>query len=196
MGGYCPALRLLLPGLLLASAVACGSKEPAPSPTPTVSESLGIEIAETYGELLQEAKVIVEPRPAALEAKERLRLLREEFKVQFANYACLRDTMGDADKAAVLTAFDANRTVYLPQDMAWFEDAAEDYDLEDPVIRERLEDIETLDEYAFLERLAKSRPDEELLCGVSSPAPATTAARSAGAAGSGCSAVARLRCAP
>jgi hypothetical protein len=165
MGGYCPALRLLLPGLLLASAVACGSKEPAPSPTPTVSESLGIEIAETYGELLQEAKVIVDPRPSAPEAKERLRLLREEFKVQFATYACLRDTMSDAEQIAVLTAFDANRAAHLPEDMAWFEDAAEDYDLEDPIIRQRLEDIETLDEYAFLEQLAESRPDEELLCG-------------------------------
>ncbi len=49
--------------------------------------------------------------------------------------------------------------------MAWFEDAASDYDLEDAVIRERLEDIETLHDYAFLERVAQSRPGQELLCG-------------------------------
>jgi hypothetical protein len=49
--------------------------------------------------------------------------------------------------------------------MAWLEDAAADYDLEDPGVRPLLEELYTLGDYAFLERVAESRPGEELLCG-------------------------------
>jgi hypothetical protein len=151
--------------LLVATLACTGSDPPAPTATPGTAESLGIEIAEAYGRLLQQTRIIVEPRPPASEAKERLRLLREEYKLQFANYACLRDAMSQPEEAAVATAFDAHRQRYLPADMAWFEDAAADYDLEDPVIREHLADIRALDDYAFLERVAESHPGEELLCG-------------------------------
>lgn len=169
MRRYCPArLRVVLTAALLASSVAgCGVLDGSPSPTatPTTAENLGLEIAETYGQLMLHARLIVEPRPAAADTKERLRVLHEEYKLQFGNYACLRDTLSAADQAGVAGAFDANRATFLPQDMAWFEDAASDYDLEAPAIRERLEDIATLDDYAFLERAAESRPGEEILCG-------------------------------
>jgi hypothetical protein len=158
----------MLVGAVLASfAVGCGVLDGSPSPTatPTTAQSLGIEVAEAYGRLMLHTRLIVEPRPAVADAKERLRVLREEYKLQFANYACLRDTLSDADQADVADAFDANRDAFLPEDRSWFEDAASDYDLEDPAIRERLEDIDTLDDYAFLERAAESRPGEELLCG-------------------------------
>ncbi len=165
MRRFCPThFRLRLVPLVAASlAVSCGVLDSSPSATPTSTQaqSLGIEIAETYGQLLAQARVLVEPRPSAPAAREQLRLLREEYKVRLGNYACLRD----AEQAEVAASFDANRDVFLPADMAWFEDAASDYDLEDAVIRERLEDIETLHDYAFLERVAQSRPGQELLCG-------------------------------
>jgi hypothetical protein len=169
MRRLCPA-RLhsqLLVAALACLAVSCGVLDSSPSPTatPNPAQSLGLEIAETYGSLMLQTRLIVEPRPAAPDAKEQLRVLGEEFKVRFGNYACLRDTLSDADKAEVATTFDANRDRFLASDMAWFEDAASDYDLEDPSIRGVLEDIATLDDYAFLERVASSRPGEELLCG-------------------------------
>jgi hypothetical protein len=169
MGSLCRIrLRLLLLAAVLSVAtIACGAIEGSPSPTPTpdAAQSMGLEIAQTYGDLLQQTRAIVEPRPYAAEAKERLRLLREEYKVHFGNYACLRDTLTTAEQQDVAAAFDANRETYIPADMAWLEDAASDYDLEDPAIRERLEEIETLHDFAFLERVAESRPGQELLCG-------------------------------
>ncbi len=83
----------------------------------------------------------------------------------FANYACLRDSLDAAAQTEIAASFDANREAFLVADMAWFEDAASDYDLEDPAIRLRMEDIAGLDDYAFLDRVAESRPGEELLCG-------------------------------
>ena len=168
MHRFCPSrLSLTLAALLLWLTAACGAVGGSPSPTatPSANQSLGLEIAETYGRLMLHTRLIVEPRPPLARVKEQLRGLGEEFKVQFANYACLRDTMSETDQAEVAAAFDANRGRFLPDDMSWFEDAASDYDLEDSAIRERLEDIATLDDYAFLERVAVSRPGEELLCG-------------------------------
>lgn len=168
MRRLCPARVLLLLAAALAPvALACGALDGAPSPTatPSPAQSLGIEIAETYGRLMLQARLIVEPRPPAPEAKERLRVLREEYRLQFANYACLRDTLGADAQAAVAVAFDAQRDTFLPQDMSWLHDAASDYDFEDTAIRPILEDLLTLDDYAFLDRVASSRPGEELLCG-------------------------------
>jgi hypothetical protein len=169
MHRFCPARigSLVIAAILASFAVGCGaiSGSESPTATPSPSQSLGIEVAQTYGRLMEQTRLLVEPRPAAPEAKERLRLLREEYKVHFGNYACLRDTLNDADQVEVATTFDANRDAFLPEDMVWLEDAAGDYDLEDPAIRERLEDIETLDDYAFLERAAASRPGQTLLCG-------------------------------
>ncbi len=112
-----------------------------------------------------DTRTVVEPRPAAPDAKEQLRRLREEYKLRFANYACLRDSLDAAAQTEIAASFDANREAFLVADMAWFEDAASDYDLEDPAIRLRMEDIAGLDDYAFLDRVAESRPGEELLCG-------------------------------
>ena len=169
MRRFCPThFRLRLVPLVAASlAVSCGVLDSSPSatPTPTQAQSLGIEIAETYGQLLAQARVLVEPRPSAPAAREQLRLLREEYKVRLGKLRLPRDSLGDAEQAEVAASFDVNRDVFLPADMAWFEDAASDYDLEDAVIRERLEDIETLHDYAFLERVAQSQPGQELLCG-------------------------------
>jgi hypothetical protein len=169
MRRFCPSrLRLLLVASLVTGlAVACGvlDSAPSPTPTPTANQSLGLEIAETYGRLMLHTRLIVDPRPPAPQVKEQLRGLGEEFKVQFANYACLLDTMSGAEQAEIAAAFDANRTRFLPADMSWFGDAESDYDFEDTAIRGYLEDIETLDDYAFLDRVAQSRPGEELLCG-------------------------------
>jgi hypothetical protein len=169
MHRFCPARigSLVIAAILASLAVSCGALDGSPSPTatPSPAQSLGIEIAQAYSQLIEGTRQIVEPRPPAPEARERLRLLREEYKLQFGNYACLRDTMSEADQTEVSAAFDANRDAFPSGDEAWFEDAASDYDLEDPTIRERLEDIQTLDDYAFLERAAASHPGETLLCG-------------------------------
>ncbi len=71
----------------------------------------------------------------------------------------------DPRRSGRAVEFDATRDASLPADMAWSEDAASDCDLEDAAVRERLEGIETLHDYAFLERAAKSWPGQELLCG-------------------------------
>ncbi|HEU0073900.1 MAG TPA: hypothetical protein VFS30_07795 [Dehalococcoidia bacterium] len=169
MRRFCPPrLYSLLAAAVMATAtLGCGALDGSPSPTetPNPAQSLGLEIAETYGSLMLHTRLIVESRPAVPDVKERLRALREEFKLQFGSYACLRDTLIDAEQTEVATTFDAGRSRSLESDMSWLEDAASDYDLEDPAIRERLEDIQTLDDYAFRERVAQSRPGEELLCG-------------------------------
>jgi hypothetical protein len=158
--------HLLLP-MLACLLAACGvvGGSPAPTATPTQAQNLGLEVAETYGQLMEQMRTLVEPRPPAPEIKEELRLLGEEYKVRFGNYACLRDTLSDADQAEVASTFDTNREAFLPEDMSWFEDAASDYDFEDTAIRERMEEMATLDDYAFLERADQSRPGEEILCG-------------------------------
>ena len=165
MRPFCTS-RLLLP-MLAFFLVGCGvvGGSPEPTATPSQAQSLGLEVAGTYGQLMEQMRVLVEPRQPAPEVKEELRLLGEEYKVRFGNYACLRDTLSDADQAEVATTFDANRETFLPEDMSWFEDAAGDYDFEDTAIRTRMEDLVTLDDYAFLERVARSRPGEEILCG-------------------------------
>jgi hypothetical protein len=156
----------LFAGLVVLT-LACGAIDGSPSATatPNASEVLAREIAAAYGQMLLEARAIVEPRPAAPEAKELLRLLGEEYKVQFGNFACLLADQSQDERAAVSGAFDEARESFLPADMAWLEDAAGDYDLEDVEIRDYLEALRTLDDYAFPERLAASRPGEELLCG-------------------------------
>jgi len=168
MHRFCPPrLRLVSATLLLVLTVACGALDGTPSPTatPNAAQIMGVEIAETYGELLEQARITVEPRPPAPVVKEQLRVLREEYKVLFGNYACLRGTLSEMEQADVAASFDASRERFRPADMSWFEDAASDYDLEDAAIRGLLEDLETLDDYAFLDRVAASRPGEELLCG-------------------------------
>jgi hypothetical protein len=159
--------RLFLPAILVLAMVlpGCGvlDGEPSPTPTRTAAQGLGIEIAEARGSLMRDARDLVEQRPVAPEVKEALRLLGEQYKVLFGSYACVRDTLSAADRAVVAESFDANREAFLP-DMTWLEDAASDYDTEDLDIRVSLEELRTLDDYAFLERLAKTRPGEELRC--------------------------------
>lgn len=135
-----------------------------PTPTPTAAEDLGLEIAETYGQLMLHLRLQLEPRPPAPEMRERLRVLREEYTVRFGNYACLRDSMAEADQAQVAETADENRERFLPEDMSWLEDAADDYDFEDTAIRGVLKEIEGLDAYAFSERLEALRPGETVVC--------------------------------
>ena len=168
MRRFCPSrLSLTLAALLLVVTVACGALDVSPSPTatPSAARIMGLEIAETYGELLEQARLTVEPRPPAPVVKEQLRVLREEYKVLLGNYACLRDTLSETEQADVAAEFDSNRERFRPPDMAWLEDAAGDYDFEDTAVRPLLEELLTLDDYAFLERVSESRPGEELLCG-------------------------------
>jgi hypothetical protein len=168
MRPFCPSrLSLTLAALLLWLTAACGALDGSPSPTatPSAARIMGLEIAKTYGELLERARITVEPRPSAPEVKEQLRVLREEYKVLLGNYACLRDTLSETEQGGVASAFDSSWERLRPPDMAWLEDAAADYDLEDPGVRPLLEELYTLGDYAFLERVAESRPGEELLCG-------------------------------
>ena len=169
MRRLCPTgFLLVLSSVLLAwLASGCGviGSEPTPTATPSRAQSIGVEIVETYEQLLLETRTIVEPRPSASDAREQLRRLREEYKLRFASYACLRDSLDETEQAEIAASFDTDRATIAVSDMAWFEDATSDYDLEDPAIRDRMEDIATLDDYAFLERVSASRPGEELLCG-------------------------------
>ena len=168
MHRFCPSrLRLPAAAWLLSLTVACGAFDGTPSPTatPSAAQIMGGEIAGTYGELLEQARFTVEPRPPAPVVKEQLRVLREEYKVLLGNYACLRDTLSEAVQADVAAAFDASRERVWPPDMAWLEHAAADYDFEDTAVRPLLKELLTLDDYAFLERVSESRPGEELLCG-------------------------------
>jgi hypothetical protein len=165
MRWLCPT-RLLLAATLASLVLGCGvfDSPPASTPTPSAAQSLGLEITETYGKVMLHARIIVDLRPPAPQAGELLRVLRDEFKAQFGNYACLRDALSAAEQADVAQTFDANRERFLPPDMSWFEDAVSDYDLEDATIRGLLEDIRSLDDYAFLDRLTTARPGETVLC--------------------------------
>jgi hypothetical protein len=161
-GGNFLSVLALLVGLV----AACGSSSSPPATPASLSQAqmLGLEIAQTYGKLMVEAKDIVEPRPTAADAKEELRQLREEYKVYFGNYGCLRDAMSLADQDLVASTAAQDRDKFGPGDMSWLQDAADDYDLEDPAISGLLSDIETLDDYAYVDQLATRRPGETIVC--------------------------------
>jgi hypothetical protein len=168
MASLCPALRLtsFLVVFLSLFVVACDRFDAPPAtPTPlSQAQLLGLEIAETYGKLLTRTKAIVDPRPAAADAKEALRQLRDEYKVYFGNYGCLRDSMSRAEQDLVANRASQDRDEFGPGDPSWIEEAADDYDLEDHAISELLRDIQTLDDYAYLDQLAARRPGETIVC--------------------------------
>jgi hypothetical protein len=159
--------RFIILPLTAAFVLACGGSNNGSldkaSPPPSPQEALGREIADTYGLLLLQVERIVEPRPPAAEARESLRELRDEFKVYFGNYGCLRESMSPAEQKVVDSTASQNRDA-SPDDLTWLQDASDDYDLEDPAISDLLADIRTLDDYAYLDQLASRRPGEVVLC--------------------------------
>jgi len=160
----------ILLALLAVLAIACGgSKDDAlidAFPTPLPEEvALGREVGDVYGQMLFDVQVIVEPRPPAPEAKERLRLLRNEYKVYFASYGCQRKAMSASGQAEAERIANEKRDEYGSENLSILEDAASDYDYEDTSISVLLHDIASLDDYVYLERIETTRPGEVVQCG-------------------------------
>jgi hypothetical protein len=166
-----PASRVLLTALtmIVALSLACSSDsgnaadEVAATQT-SPAQSLGVEIGETYGKLVLDARQIVEPRPPAAEARGRLRLLRNEYKVLFGNYGCLRATFDDNDLPVIDNEARKLRDNYASDVVPALEEAARDYDFEDTAIAPLLRDIATLDDYVYIEQVETRRPGEVVLC--------------------------------
>jgi len=184
MRRLCPTRFCLVLGAVLVASLASGcgviNSDPTLTATPSRAQGIGIEIAESYEQLLFETRAIVEPRPSALDAKERLRRLREEYKLRFANYACLGDSLDDAEQAEIAASFDAARAAFVVADMAWFEDAASDYDFEDPAIREGMEDTRYWTTTRSLSALRSRAPARNCSAAANRPALAGRVAPRAG----------------
>jgi len=159
--------RFLLPLLvlaLLATACSSGSKDPqsVPDVVPATLQ-LGREIGETFLLLLDDMKAMLALNLPVEQLRPALGMLRDDYRVRFANLGCLREAMEFNDRSQVQDIAAALVLARGGMDRPWLEQAKTRYaaDAEMPGL---LAGIETLRLYAFLDELARLRPGETILC--------------------------------
>ena len=158
---FLPALLVLV---LLATACSGGSKDPAPAPdVAPAAQQLGREIGETFLLLLDDTKAMLALNLPVEQLRPALGMLRDDYRVRFANLGCLSEAMEFNDRSQVQDIAAALVLARGGMDRPWLEQAKTRYaaDAEMPGL---LAGIETLRLYAFLDELARLRPGETILC--------------------------------
>ena len=157
---------VLLAALLLGLSVACGGDPGGVAPVPDEAsgpERLGREIGETYLLLLDDARAMLDLNLPAEQMRLALRLLRDDYRVRFANLGCLRQDMGASDQAEVERLADDYVNINGGQDSTWLSQGTQRYSA-DPEVPTLLTEIQGLRIYAFFDQLARTRPGEHILC--------------------------------
>jgi hypothetical protein len=157
-------LILLLALPILALACRGGSQDDtsaASDVSPAVQ--LGREIGDTYLLLLSDAKAMLELNLPAEQLRPALRVLRDDYRVRFANLGCLREDIDEVDRPQVARTADDYVSINGGGDTAWLTQAKSRY-AADPEITALLADIETLRVYAFFDQLARVHPGETVQC--------------------------------
>lgn len=158
-----PLILLLVLPLL---ALACrGGSQGATPPASDVSPAaqLGREIGDTYLLMMSDTKALLELNLPAEQLRPSLRMLRDDYRVRFANLGCLREAIDDVDRPQVARTADDYVSINSGQDTAWVTQAKTRY-APDPEIPALLADIEGLRIYAFFDQLARQHPGETILC--------------------------------
>jgi hypothetical protein len=157
-------LILLLALSMLALACSGGSQEEATSASDvSPAVQLGREIGDTYLLLLSDAKAMLELNLPAEQLRPALRMLRDDYRVRFANLGCLREGLDASDRPQVSRTAEDYVSINSGQDTAWLTQAKTRY-ASDPEISALLTGIEGLRIYAFFEQLARQHPGETILC--------------------------------
>ena len=157
-------LILILAILVFAGACGGGSGDVAPVPDEASGpERLGREIGETYLLLLDDARAMLDLNLPADQMRLALRLLRDDYRVRFANLGCLRQDMGASDQAEVERLADDYVNINGGQDSTWLTQGTQRYSA-DPEVPTLLAEIQGLRIYAFFDQLARMRPGEHILC--------------------------------
>ncbi len=157
--------RLSLLIAFAAFAVACGgeSQDATPTPRATGQEQLGREIGETYLLLVEDTKAMLGLNLPAERLKPALRLLKEDYRVRFANLGCLRQGLQTEARLQVDRAAEDFVSANGGLGLTWLDQGSQRYaaDSEIPAL---LIEIHALRVYASLDQLARLRPDEHILC--------------------------------
>lgn len=158
--------HLILILAILVFAGACGGKSEDAAPVPDEAsgpERLGREIGETYLLLLDDATAMLDLNLPADQMRLALRMLRDDYRVRFANLGCLRQDMGASDQAEVERLADDYVNINGGQDSTWLTQGTQRYSA-DPEIPTLLAEIQGLRIYALFDELARMRPGEVLRC--------------------------------
>jgi hypothetical protein len=162
-------MRYLIPAaLVLAFGLACGGDSKAadgPSlTTATRQVQLGREIGQTYFAMLDDTQAMLALRLPADQLRPALGMLRDDYKVRFANLGCIREDMSESDRAEV----DRQARLYIdqnvPSDLPWLNEASSRYGVTDPAIPALLTEVKGLTQYAFFDLLRRQKPGETVTC--------------------------------